>query len=58
MSLIKSVKSVKFVKRYKFNLDESPKKRWEHILNDFKDEFPKVKEYIDSLIYQLVGNVL
>lgn len=41
------------IKRYIFDLDKLPKDRWEHILEDFKDELPKLKGFIDSIMDQL-----
>ena len=38
------------VKRYKFDLDKSPSQRWEPILNDFKDAFPKLQLTIESIM--------
>lgn len=51
-----SAESVKNgVPRYKVNLDDPPQKRWENIINDYKDHFKQIEKIINDLISQELG---
>ena len=36
--------------RYEVNLDDPPQQRWQHIIQDYKEHFPTVIDFVDDMI--------